>query len=256
MQTRHFRRFRQNGPFLAGDKARFTKNTVCATPKHERDYLAGSWSLGHLCCTFSFVFGAGIRHSPSIGFNACLTVLPRAASLTCLSDTAIVLLAWGMHQHIAFNGVSVSLACIMYFNSSHRAQRPNTFIRTKSGSLPLPAKGPKSAQKCAFAHFYALFLELAEAPLFVQIAVLGVEGNLLRVRRLFLSGPPMCSSGSRCGWDGLFEASCAVYVCLGALLAWGLVVSSFHWLKTQGNNEKHFTPISLCRISLTGETLL
>ena len=32
MQIRHFRRFRQNGPFLAGDKTRFTKNTVCATP--------------------------------------------------------------------------------------------------------------------------------------------------------------------------------------------------------------------------------
>ena len=33
MQVRHFRRFRQNGLFLAGDKEdRFTKNTVCATP--------------------------------------------------------------------------------------------------------------------------------------------------------------------------------------------------------------------------------
>ena len=32
MQIHHFRRFRQNGPFLARDKTRFTKNTVCATP--------------------------------------------------------------------------------------------------------------------------------------------------------------------------------------------------------------------------------
>ena len=33
MQICHFCRFRQNGPFLTGDKNRFTKNTVCATPK-------------------------------------------------------------------------------------------------------------------------------------------------------------------------------------------------------------------------------
>ena len=32
MQIRHFRRFRQNDPFLAGTQTRSTKNTVCAGP--------------------------------------------------------------------------------------------------------------------------------------------------------------------------------------------------------------------------------
>ena len=101
-----------------------------------------------------------------------------------------------------------------------------------------------AAKKCFCTLFCALSEILAEAPLVVQIAVWVfrlcgsnwdtqlLEGNWLRVRRLFWSGPPMCPSGSKCGWDALLEAIWCRWYCLGALLVWGLGVSSLHWLKT------------------------
>ena len=64
----------------------------------------------------------------------------------------------------------------------------------KVGFLPIPERAPKSAlfahffthflhKKCGFAHFWALFLESAETPLFVQIHVFALRA--LRLDRKY-----------------------------------------------------------------------
>ena len=62
----------------------------------------------------------------------------------------------------------------VYFLSSLRGQTAKTLICTKSGVSAIRERAPKSAQKCTFRHFLALFLELAETPPFVQINVFAV----------------------------------------------------------------------------------
>ena len=118
----------------------------------------------------------------------------------------------------------IHIAELVYFLSSLKAQTAKTFIDLhKKWFPPIPEKVRKKsenrtlcalfyAKKSGFEHFFALFLESAETPLFVQINVLAVW--TLMLDRKYTSSAIPCDA-SRLRWKVGSERRHAILVHFG-----------------------------------------